>query len=90
MKKKIVKLSLLLFLGFGTYAFGQTQGRVEDDNGLPEDDVEVRIKGTNTVTYTDENGNFEIDAKIGDTLIIIIAKYKCTRFQIQMSKNSPF
>ncbi len=70
MKRKIVKLSLLLFLGFGTYAFGQTQGRVEDDNGLPEDDVEVRIKGTNTVSYTDENGNFEIDAKIGDTLII--------------------
>lgn len=30
----------------------------------------VQIKGTNTIVYTDENGEFSIDAKVGDVLII--------------------
>ena len=70
MKRKLTSLSLLAFLGFGAIAFAQTSGTINDKNGFPEMDIPVQIKGTNTIVYTDENGEFSIDAKVGDTLII--------------------
>lgn len=70
MRKKMTSLSLLAFLGLGTLVFAQTKGTINDENGFPEADVEVSIKGTSTSVFTDEEGNFDIDAKIGDVLII--------------------
>lgn len=70
MRRKLTSLSLLAFLGFGAVAYAQTTGTVNDKNGFPEMDVPVQIKGTNTVVYTDENGAFSIDAKVGDVLLI--------------------
>ncbi|WP_314059349.1 SusC/RagA family TonB-linked outer membrane protein [Empedobacter brevis] len=70
MRKKITSLSLLAFLGLSTAVFAQTKGTVNDANGFPESDVEVTVKGTDKVVYTDENGNFNIDAKVGDVLVI--------------------
>ena len=48
----------------------QVSGTVQDQDNLPIIDVEVLIKGTDTVVYTNEDGVFEIDAKIGDILIV--------------------
>lgn len=70
MRRKLTSLSLLAFLGFGAVAYAQTSGTVNDKNGFPEMDVPVQIKGTNTIVYTDENGSFSIDAKVGDVLVI--------------------
>lgn len=70
MKKKLTSLSLLAYLGLGAVALGQTKGIINDENGFPEADVGVTIKGTNKIVFTDENGNFDIDAKIGDVLEI--------------------
>ncbi|WP_282630200.1 SusC/RagA family TonB-linked outer membrane protein [Empedobacter sedimenti] len=70
MRKKLTSLSLLAFLGLSAIAFGQVKGTVNDVNGFASADAEVTVKGTSKVAYTDENGNFDIDAKIGDTLII--------------------
>ena len=70
MRRKLTSLSLLAFLGFGAIAYAQTSGTVNDKNGFPEMDVPVQIKGSNTVVYTDENGEFSIDAKVGDVLLI--------------------
>ncbi len=70
MRKRITSLSLLAFLGLSTAVFAQTKGTVNDANGFPESDVEVTVKGTDKVAYTDENGNFNIDAKVGDVLVI--------------------
>ena len=70
MRRKLTSLSLLAFLGFGALAYAQTSGTVNDKNGFPEMDVPVQIKGTNTIVYTDENGVFSIDAKVGDVLVI--------------------
>jgi len=71
-------LGLLAFLGLGTVAFAQVTGTVNDSSNLPEADIEVKVKGTDKVTYTDENGNFNIDAKVGDTLVINGKEYKVT------------
>lgn len=70
MRKRITSLSLLAFIGLSTAVFAQTKGTVNDANGFPESDVEVSVKGTEKVAYTDENGNFNIDAKVGDVLVI--------------------
>lgn len=70
MRKKLTSLALLAFFGLGANAFGQVKGTVNDNNGFAESDVEVLVKGTKKVAYTDENGNFDIDAKIGDILVI--------------------
>jgi len=69
MRKK--KLSILgLFFLFGSLAYAQTTGIVKDSDGFPEADVEVKIKGSDKTAYTNEDGNFTIDAKIGDVLLI--------------------
>lgn len=70
MRKKLTSLSLFAFLGFAAFSYGQTKGIINDGNGFPEADVQITIKGSDKVAYTDENGEFDIDAKIGDILII--------------------
>ena len=71
-------MGLLAFLGLGTMAFAQVTGVVNDANNFPESDVEVTVKGTDKVAYTDGNGNFNIDAKVGDTLVINGKEFKVT------------
>ncbi|WP_413532776.1 SusC/RagA family TonB-linked outer membrane protein [Empedobacter brevis] len=78
MRRRLTSLGLLAFLGLGTMAFAQVTGVVNDANNFPESDVEVTVKGTDKVTYTDENGNFNIDAKVGDTIIINGKEFKVT------------
>ena len=63
-------MSLLAFLGLGTAAFAQVTGVVNDADNFPEMDVEVSVKGTDKVAYTDADGKFDIDAQIGDILIV--------------------
>ncbi len=70
MKRRLTSLSLLAFLGLGTFAFAQVTGVVNDADGFPESDVEVTIKGTDKVVYTDIDGAFDIDAQMGDVLVI--------------------
>lgn len=70
MKRRLTSLSLLAFLGLGTLAFAQVTGVVNDADGFPESDVEVTVKGTDKVAYTDMDGAFDIDAQIGDVLVI--------------------
>ncbi|MDM1552746.1 SusC/RagA family TonB-linked outer membrane protein [Empedobacter falsenii] len=78
MRRRLTSLGLLAFLGLGTIAFAQVTGVVNDGNNFPESDVEVTVKGTDKVAYTDENGNFNIDAKVGDTLVINGKEFKVT------------
>ncbi len=56
----------------------QVTGVVNDENNFPEMDVEVVVKGTDKVAYTDENGNFLIDAKVGDILVVNGVDYVVT------------
>ena len=70
MRRRITSLSLLAFLGLGTAAFAQVTGVVNDADNFPEADVEVSVKGTDKVVYTDQDGKFDIDAKIGDILVV--------------------
>ncbi|MCA4777679.1 TonB-dependent receptor plug domain-containing protein, partial [Empedobacter stercoris] len=69
-------------------AFAQVTGVVNDANNFPESDVEVTVKGTDKIVYTDENGNFNIDAKVGDTLVINGKEFKVTSTNLGALKYS--
>jgi|GEM_PF-3426199 len=61
-------------------------GRVTDQEGTPLPGVSVFIKGMSRGTTTDNNGNFAIDAKIGDVLVFSSVSYQ-TR-EVRISRTS--
>ena len=70
-------------------AFAQVTGVVNDVNDFPEMDTEVVVKGTGKVAYTDENGKFDIDAKIGDVLVINGKEYTVFSNDLGVLKSTP-
>lgn len=70
--KKII-LSLTIFLCSGVFVFAQTHiitGTVVDASGQPVEGASVQIKGTNVGTSANPLGQFSIEAKPGDVLVI--------------------
>ncbi|HNE48639.1 MAG TPA: TonB-dependent receptor plug domain-containing protein, partial [Saprospiraceae bacterium] len=70
--RKIASLFTMLML-FSALAFGQNRvisGTVTDNSGTPLPGVSVLIKNTKTGTATDNNGQFRINAKTGDVLVV--------------------
>src|SRR6185312_8837231 len=51
-------------------------GKVTDDKGSPLPGVSISVSGTMRGAIADENGNFSIDAKPGETLEFSIVGYK--------------
>lgn len=50
-------------------------GTIKDNNGIGIPGVTVTVKGTTKVTSTDNTGNFSIQAKTGDVLVINFIGY---------------
>ncbi|PKA97092.1 iron complex outermembrane receptor protein [Flavobacteriaceae bacterium MAR_2009_75] len=69
MKKYFLSFFILVF-GFISLASAQITGTVNDDDGAPLPGASVIVKGTTTGTTTDFDGNFSINAEIGDTLVV--------------------
>jgi len=61
-------------------------GKVLDKNGDPVPGAVVVIKGTGTGTTTDEKGNFNINAKLGDVLEISYVGYQ--KIEVKVTKTS--
>lgn len=87
MRRTLTSLSFVAFLGLGGLAMAQVTGVVNDANNLPEMDAEVIVKGTDKVVYTDENGKFDIDAKVGDVLIVNGKEFVVTRNDLGVLKS---
>ncbi|CAL67804.1 SusC/RagA family TonB-linked outer membrane protein [Christiangramia forsetii] len=71
MKAKFSSILTLLLAFVVQITFAQQQtitGTVTDEDGLPLPGVNVLIKGTNTGTQTDFDGNYSIGAEQGDIL----------------------
>ncbi|GGW30648.1 SusC/RagA family TonB-linked outer membrane protein [Arenibacter certesii] len=72
--KKIFKCLLLLTLGFSQYVLAQVttvQGTIFDENGVALPGASVVIKGTITGTQSDFDGNFYIDVKSPEAVLVI-------------------
>ncbi len=57
------------------YSFGQVSGTINDETGAPLIGANVMIQGSTTGTITDIDGNFSIDAKEGDVLVVSYVGY---------------
>jgi len=76
MKNKLLKKLLLpLAMLFGSFIYAQSvTGTVSDASG-PLPGVNVLVKSTATGTVTDFDGNFQINANNGDTLVFSFVGY---------------
>lgn len=70
MRTRNALLSFLFLFAFFQFVDAQVKGTVNDQDGFAVSDAEVKVQSTGAVTYTDENGQFEIDAQVGDVLTI--------------------
>lgn len=68
--RKNVLLSFLFLFAVFQMVDAQVTGKVNDQDGFALADAEVLVMGTGEVAYTDDDGNFEIDARVGDVLSI--------------------
>ena len=70
MKKFFLLASSLFILITTTFAQQTVSGRVTDDKGNPVEGISVTLKGTNTGTSTDKNGDYTI--KVSGTNPILV------------------
>ena len=71
MKTKFSGILTLIIALIVQFSFAQERtvsGTVSDNNGLPLPGATVLIQGTTTGTSTDFDGNYSIDANVGDVL----------------------
>lgn len=70
MKRKLIMFLTLFFVGIGvTVAQTQVRGIVVDEAGDPVIGATVQVKGTSQGTVTDIDGNFNLSAPSGGTLV---------------------
>ena len=76
MKRKLTMFLALFFIGIGiAQAQTQVRGTVVDENGDPAVGATIQVKGTTQGTVTDINGNFNLSAPTGGTLIVSYVGY---------------
>jgi hypothetical protein len=75
MKHLYYLMSLVLFAQLAI-AQGTISGNITDDEGVPLPGATVLVKGTNNGTTTDFDGNFSIQANVGDVLNISYVGYE--------------
>ncbi|WP_297703529.1 TonB-dependent receptor [uncultured Eudoraea sp.] len=74
--KQYYLVFLVLVFGAICIANGQISGTVSDDQGVPLVGASVVKKGTSIGTTTDFDGNYTIDAILGDRLIVSFIGYE--------------
>ncbi len=82
--KKIVASLMMALLCFVVNAIGQTQvsGKVADEKGAPVPSASVVVKGTNTGVASDAAGNFRINAKSGDVLVVSSVNFQTREIKV--------
>ncbi|RPG36951.1 MAG: SusC/RagA family TonB-linked outer membrane protein [Muricauda sp. TMED12] len=81
----IMGLSLLLCLVSNAQQT-QVSGNVSDVNGVPLSGVNVLVEGTTNGTQTDFDGNFAIEANMGQNLIFTYIGFKTETVQVNGSR----
>ncbi|MDO5664600.1 MAG: SusC/RagA family TonB-linked outer membrane protein [Bacteroidia bacterium] len=86
MKRKLIMFLTLFFMGIGiVMAQTQVRGTVVDEQGEPAIGATIQVKGTTQGTVTDTNGNFNLSAPAGGTLIVSYVGY--TTQEVPVSAN---
>jgi TonB-linked SusC/RagA family outer membrane protein len=74
-------MSLFLFAQFA-FSQGSISGNITDDEGVPLPGATIVIVGTNNGTTTDFDGNFTIQANVGDVLSFSYVGYESLNQEI--------
>lgn len=91
MKNKIFNAILcsLLAVTFGLSAQQKSvSGTVTDEQGIPLPGATILVKGTSSGAVTDFDGNYTIEAALGQTIVISFVGYKTEEFTV--NNNSSF
>ncbi|MCR4583175.1 MAG: TonB-dependent receptor [Prevotella sp.] len=75
LQKPLVLLFLLCLFPMGALAQSLVKGTVVDESGEPIIGATVKVKSTSDGTITDFNGNFSVNAKDGEALVISYVGY---------------
>lgn len=81
MKKITLTLIGILFLSFVTYA-QEVTGTVIDEDGQPLPGVSIQVQGTNRGAITDFDGNYTVNANIGDVLVFSYVGFTTRRVNV--------
>ncbi len=90
MKTKFSGILTLVLVFIVQLAFAQEKtisGTVADDTGLPLPGVNIIIKGTSTGTQSDFDGNYTIDAAVGQTLVYSYVGFETQEIAVGASNN---
>lgn len=82
--KKVYLCWTLLGLLFAPFIWAQNSvtGTVNDETGLPLPGATVVVEGTSRGVATDFDGNFSIEAELGEVLVITYVGYAEQRITI--------
>src|SRR5690606_2039386 len=90
MKTKFSGILTLLLALIVQISFAQEKtisGTVADDTGLPLPGVNIIIKGTTTGTQSDFDGNYSIEAAVGQTLVYSYVGFDTQEIAVGASNN---
>lgn len=87
-RRKVFALLTLWFLPFLALAQQVITGKVTSKDQIPLDGISITIKGTTNGTFTGAQGEFSIEAKKGDILIISGVGYKTAEIPVSTSPIS--
>ena len=77
--KRIVALLLAIFSGVFMYAQSQVEninGTIKDENGAPLEGVIITLQESTITSTTNNNGEFSIQASVGDQLTFMLPGYE--------------
>ncbi len=90
MKTNLSSILTLLLVLVAHISFAQEKtvsGNVTDEDGIPLPGVTVLVKGTNTGTQTDFDGNYSITASNGDVLAFSFIGMETIEFTVTNNDN---
>lgn len=70
-----------------TVQMKEIRGLVKNEFGENLLNVTVRVKGQNTITVTNNSGEFTISANVGDTLVFSLVGYESMEFIVNQSSS---
>src|SRR5690606_22902253 len=83
----ILTLLLALIVQISVAQEKTISGTVADDTGLPLPGVNIIIKGTTTGTQSDVDGNYYIEAAVGQTLVYSYVGFDTQEIAVGASNN---
>ncbi len=88
MTRENLRVLVLFVLGMLSFAFADAQtvsGKITSQTGEPQPFATVQVKGTQTITTADAQGNYSIKAKQGDVLVFTSTSFEAKEVTVEGS-----